>query len=146
MPDESLPLDPAVRERVNAIPLLKTLGIALKEIGESHAVMEVTIGDIHANNMGGAHGGLIATLADTVSFFPRPLLPSGLVCTTATLHVTYVRPAAIGDTLTASSELLHLGRRTANVTCRIVNGEGKLIAHSSATLMVLSPPDGKEHP
>ena len=144
MSHEPTGLDPALRQRVNAIPLLTTLGIELREVGERHAVMEVTVGDIHANYLGGAHGGLIATLADTVCFFPRPLLPSGLICTTTTLTMTYVRPAAIGETLTARSELLHLGRRTASVTCRIVNNDGKLIAHGSATLMVLSS-DGKEH-
>jgi len=144
MPDESLQLDPSVRERINSIPLLKTLGIELKEIGESHAVMALKVSDMHANYMGGAHGGLIATLADTASFFPRRLVPSGLVCTTTNLSVTYVRPAVIGETLIARSELLHLGRRMASVGCRIVNGEGKLVAHSSATLMVLSTPDGKE--
>lgn len=142
--DSSARLDPAVRERVNSIPLLKTLGIELQEIGESHAVMTLKVDEMHANYMGGAHGGLIATLADTVSFFPRLLVPSGIVCTTTSLNVTYVRPAVIGETLTARSELLHLGRRMASVECRIVNGEGKLIAHSSATLMVLSTPDEKE--
>lgn len=144
MIDESLQLDASLVERVNSISLLKTLAIRLREIGERHAVMEVTVGDIHANYLGGAHGGLLATLADTASFFPRPLLPSGLVCTTTNLSVTYVRPAGIGETLTARSELLHLGRRMASVACRIVNGDGKLIAHSSATLMVLSQAAGKD--
>jgi len=137
MIDTTVPLDPEIIARVNSIPLLQTLAIRLKEIGANHAVMEVTIGDMHTNYMGGAHGGLIATLADTVSFFPRPLVPSGMICTTTNLNITYVRPAAIGETLTARSELLHLGRRMASVTCRIVNGNGKLIAHSSATLMML---------
>jgi acyl-CoA thioesterase len=144
--DESVRLDADMMARVNTISLLRTLAIRLKEIGEGHAVMEVTVGEIHANYLGGAHGGLIATLADTVSFFPRPLLPSGLICTTTTLNVTYVRPAAIGETLTARAELLHLGRRTASVVCRIVNNEGKLVAHSSATLMVLGQREGKENP
>ncbi|HZV82376.1 MAG TPA: PaaI family thioesterase [Geobacteraceae bacterium] len=142
---ESLQFDAALMERVNSIPLLKTLAIRLKEVGENHATMEVAVTDIHANYLGGAHGGLIATLADTVSFFPRPLLPSGLICATTNLNVTYVRPAALGETLTARSELLHLGRRTASVTCRIVNGEGKLVAHSSATLMVLAQTDEREN-
>jgi acyl-CoA thioesterase len=129
-------------ESVNAamasrISLLKTLDIRLKEIGDSHAVMEVTVRDIHLNYLGGAHGGLIATLADTVSFFPRPLLPSRKACTTMNLNVTFVRPALPGDTLTARSELLHLGRRTASVTCAIHNQDGRLVAHSSATLMML---------
>jgi len=142
--DSSSRLTPALRERVNSIPLLKTLGIELREIGESHAVMALKVDDMHANYMGGAHGGVIATLADTASFFPRRLVPSGLVCTTTNLSVTYVRPAVVGETLIARSELLHLGRRMASVTCQIVNGEGKLVAHSSATLMVLSQADGKE--
>ncbi|GEM_PF-620991 len=143
---ESPQLDAATLERVNSVSLLKTLAISLKEIGESHAVMEVTVTDIHANYLGGAHGGLIATLADTVSFFPRHLLPSGLICTTTNLNVTYVRPAPLGETLTARSELLHLGRRTASVACRIVNGEGKLVAHSSATLMILGQADERGNP
>jgi acyl-CoA thioesterase len=137
-------IEPATIERANAIALLKTLNIQLKEIGASHAVMEVVVGAGHANYFGGAHGGLIATLADSVSFFPGPLLPSGRACTTTSLTVTYVRPALLGDTLTARSELVHLGRRLASVTCRITNQQGKLVAHSSATLLVLAEPGGSE--
>jgi len=84
---------PATLESGNAISMLRTLDIHLKEIGTSHAIMEVTVADSHRNYFGGAHGGLIATLIDTVSFFPRPLLPSGTPCTTTNLSVTYVRPA-----------------------------------------------------
>ena len=73
--------------------------------------MAVTVDDRHLNYLGGAHGGLLAALVDTVSFFPRPLLPSGTRCTTTSLNVSYTRPAAPGDHLTARSELLHLGRK-----------------------------------
>jgi acyl-CoA thioesterase len=130
-------LEPATLETANRIPLLQTLQIRLREIGERHAVMEVTVSDIHRNYFGGAHGGLLATLADTVSFFPRPLLPSGRACTTTNLNVTYVRPAALGDVLTARSELLHLGRRTASVRIEITNQHGKLVTHGTASLMIL---------
>jgi acyl-CoA thioesterase len=139
-------IEPATIERANAIALLRTLNIQLKEIGDSHAVMEAVVGIIHANYFGGAHGGLIATLADSVSFFPRPLLPSGRACTTTSLNVTYVRPASLGDTLTARSELVHLGRRLASVTCQITNQLGKLVAHSSATLMMLAAEPGGSEP
>lgn len=130
-------IEPATLDTGNAIPLLRTLDINLKEIGDSHAVMEVTVSDIHRNYFGGAHGGLIATLVDTVSFFPRPLLPSGRPCTTTNLNVTYARPAALGDILTARSDLLHLGRRMASLAIRVVNQDGKLVAHGTATLMFL---------
>ncbi|BCG49037.1 Thioesterase [Citrifermentans bremense] len=129
-------IDPATLESGSAISMLKTLNIQLKEIGVSHALMEVTVSDIHKNYLGGAHGGLIATLIDTVSFFPKPLLPSGKPCTTTNLSVNYLRPAAVGDQLTARAELLHLGRRMASVAVTVKNQHGKLVAHGTTTLMI----------
>jgi len=120
------------------IPFLKTLGVSLGEVAEQHAEMIVTIDDRHLNYMGTVHGGLISALVDTVCFFPRPLIPSGLKWTTVDLHVSYVRPAWKGDTLVARSELLHLGRRTARLSVKVVDQDRRLIALGDATLMVLS--------
>ena len=130
-------IEPATPESINNISLLQTLGIQLQEIGERHAVMCVTVDDRHCNYFGGAHGGLLATLVDTASFFPRPLLPSGVACTTTSLQVSYIRPAAVGDVLTARSELLHLGRRTASVRVEVTNQEDKLVVHGMVGLLVL---------
>jgi acyl-CoA thioesterase len=135
-------MEPATIASANAISMLRTLDIRLAEIGEQHAVMEVAVTEKHGNYYGGAHGGLIATLVDTVCFFPRPLLPSGLLVTTSTLNVNFVRPARPGDRLVARSELLHLGRRTASLSVTVVDGGGRLVAHGSATLMVLRDADG----
>jgi acyl-CoA thioesterase len=126
-------------EHGNRIPLLRTLGIRLTEVGERHAVMEVEVGDTHRNYYGGAHGGLIATLVDTVAFFPRPLIPSGTLLTTTGINVAYVRPAAVGDRLRARSELLHLGRRTASLSVKVTDGRDRLVAHGTVTLLVLPP-------
>jgi acyl-CoA thioesterase len=133
-------MQPATMERANAIPLLQTLGIRLVENGERYAVMEVTVADSHLNYFGGAHGGLIATLVDTACFLPLPLLPAGRLVTTSSLNVNYIRPAVVGDRLTARADLLHLGRRTASLTVRVTDGEGRLVAHGSATLLVLQEP------
>ena len=130
-------IDPATIESCNNMSLLKTLNIRLVEIDDSYAVMEVLVSNIHQNYFGGAHGGLIATLMDTVSFFPRPLLPSGVRCTTVNLNVNYIRPAAVGDLLTARSTIVHLGKKTASLTVKIVNQAGKLVAHGTTTLMLL---------
>ncbi|MCP3178069.1 MAG: PaaI family thioesterase [Desulfuromonadales bacterium] len=127
----------ATIESINAIPLLKTLGIVAEEIGERHAVMRVTVDERHLNYYGGAHGGLIATLVDTVCFFPAPLLPAGLAVTTSNLNVNYLRAVQPGETLVARSEIVHLGRRT--VSLRVaVHSEQRLIAQGMATLIVLT--------
>ena len=132
-------IEPATPESINTIPLLQTLGIQLLEVGERHAVMCVTVDDRHRNYFGNAHGGLLATLVDTASFFPRPLLPSGVTCTTTSLQVSYIRPASVGDVLTARSELLHLGRRTASIRVEVTNQKGKLVVHGTVGLLVQEP-------
>ena len=130
-------MQPATLESANAIDLLRTLGIHLIEIGDNHAVMDVTVDDRHRNYLGGVHGGLLAALIDTACFFPRPLLPSGQAATTVDLNVSYVRAAAVGDHLNARSELLHLGRRTASLAVRVTDQQGRLVAHGTATLLLL---------
>ncbi len=119
------------------VPFLRTLGVRVTESGDRHAVVEVDVGEAHANYRGGAHGGLVATLVDTVCFFPKPFLPSGVPVTTASLAVHYVRPATVGDHLTARCEVVHLGRRTASVTVRVTRGDGALVAHGTVGLMIL---------
>ena len=131
-------MQPATLESANAIALLRTLGIRLVEIAPRHAVMEVAVDERHLNYLGGVHGGLLAALADTVCFFPQPLLPSAQAATTVNLNVSYVRSAAVGDRLQARAELLHLGRRTASLAVRIADQHGRLVAHGTATLLLLA--------
>ncbi|MHB8707308.1 MAG: PaaI family thioesterase [Desulfuromonadales bacterium] len=131
-------MQPATLESANTISLLATLGIRLAEIGDRHALMEVLVDDRHRNYLGGVHGGLIATLVDTVCFFPKPLLPSGQAATTLDLNVSYVRAASVGDRLVARAELLHLGRRTASLAVRITDQQERLVAHGTTTLLLIS--------
>ncbi len=131
-------IEPATMDSANAMSMLRTLNINLLEIGATHALMEVTVDELHRNYLGGAHGGLVATLVDSVSFFSQPLLPSGKICTTTNLNVTYVRPSAVGDVLTARSELIHLGRKMASISVTVKNQKDKLVAHGTVTLMVSS--------
>jgi acyl-CoA thioesterase len=135
-----MPFPPATLESGSRIPFLQTLGIAPVEIGERHAVMRVAVDERHRNYFGGVHGGLLATLVDTVSFFPRPFLPSGREVATTSLNVSFVRAAKVGDTLTARSEVAHLGRRTASLTIRITDQADRLVAHGTASLMFLDMP------
>lgn len=133
-------MKPATLATGNRIALLQTLDIQLKEIAPTHAIMEVTVAPKHLNYLGGAHGGLIATLVDTVCFFPGPLLPAGRMVTTSNLNIHFLRPAALGDHLCARADLLHLGRRTVSLRIAVENQKGQLIAHGTATLQVLAEP------
>jgi len=126
-------------DKINGIPLLVTLGIGCSAIGSDYCRMEVTVDERHRNFYGGAHGGLLATLVDTVCFFAEPLLPSGRLLTTSQLNVTYLRPAAVGDHLVAESKILHLGRRTVHVDVTVRNQHGDLVVHGTGSLLDVSP-------
>lgn len=120
-----------------SVPMLQTLDIKLVESGDNFAVMEVTVAEKHANYFGGAHGGLLATLADTACFFSRPLIPAGKTVTTVNLNLNYMRPAKLGDRLRSRAELVRLGRQTANLDIRISNESGKELVQGTAVLMIL---------
>ena len=86
----------------------------------------------------GANGFLGSVWCCSVCFFPKPLITSGLKLTTVDLHVSYIRAARKGDTLTARAELLHLGSRTARLSVRVTDQDHNLVAQGAATLMVLA--------
>lgn len=126
-------------EKINTMPLLVTLAIHCTAIGSDFCRMEVTVDDRHRNFYGGAHGGLLATLVDTVCFFAEPLLPAGRLLTTSQLSVSYLRPAAVGDHLIAESKILHLGRRTVHVDVVVHNQHGALVVHGTGSLLDVAP-------
>lgn len=61
-------MKPVTIEQANQIGMLQTLGIRLTDVGDDYAVMEVIVDERHSNYFGGVHGGLLATLVDTVAF------------------------------------------------------------------------------
>jgi uncharacterized protein (TIGR00369 family) len=95
----------------------------------------------HYNPIGMVHGGVAATLLDTVMGCAlHSLLPQGVGYTTLDINVRYVRPITVGTgNVLATGRVLHRGRRTATAEGRIVSaGDGKLLAHGTSTLLVQS--------
>ena len=77
-----------------------------------HLILEVRAG--HLRTLGIAHGGVIATLLDSVmGMDAQRSSPPDHYVVTAQLNVHFIRPAFEGETLVASSEVRHSGRKTA---------------------------------
>jgi uncharacterized protein (TIGR00369 family) len=89
------------------------------------------------NPMGTVHGGIAATLLDTVmGCAVQTVLDEGEGYTTTDLHVHYVRAVAPGATLTATGTVLHRGRRLATAEGRLTDERGRLVAHGTTSCMV----------
>ena len=93
------------------------------------------------NPIGSVHGGALATLIDSAaSCAVHSVLDAGVAYATTDLHVTYVRAFGAGaGRATCTGELLHAGRRLATATARVLDDEGRLLAHGTVTCAVLAP-------
>ena len=87
----------------------RALGMELVEAGDGSATVRMTVRDDMVNGHRLAHGGLVATLAD--SAFAVACNSHGVVTVAAGFDVTFLRPARLGDVLTATAvERVRLGR------------------------------------
>ena len=93
------------------------------------------------NPMGGVHGGIAATLLDTVmGCAVHTVLEPGETYTTTDLHVHYVRGVNPGSTITATGTVVHRGRRLATAEGRVLDERGRLVAHGTTSCMLFSAP------
>ncbi len=102
------------------------LGMALQAVGPGTARMAMTVRDTMVNGHGLCHGGFIFTLAD--SAFAFACNSRNAKCVAAGGTINFLRPARLGDTLTATAEERHLAGRSGLYDIRVTNQTGEVIA------------------
>jgi uncharacterized protein (TIGR00369 family) len=120
-------------------PIAVTLRFAVVEVDEGRAVFEGEPGEEHYNPIGVVHGGYAATLLDSaLGCAVHTTLAAGTAYTTLSLETKFVRPIT-RDTgiVRAEAKVLHRGRRQATAEARLTDRDGKLLAHGTATCMIL---------
>ena len=130
------------KERPTDIPSIgRLLGMRFDEVEQGKVVVSLDTRPDFSNPLGTVHGGIAATLLDSVmACAVHTTLPAGVAYTTLELKINYIRAAKITDqTLTATGSVIHVGRRAATAEGRIVDDEGKLVAHGTTTCMILQP-------
>src|SRR4051812_20047318 len=76
--------------------------------------LELSVGPRHLRSLGIAHGGLLASVLDSVmGMAAGSLCPADHYVVTVQLNVQFIRPAREGETLVATAEVMHSGRQTA---------------------------------
>jgi uncharacterized protein (TIGR00369 family) len=125
-------------------PIMATLGFELVDAEECRAVFECEPGEHLYNPIGSVHGGFAATLLDSATGCAvQTTLAPGVGYTTLDLHVTYVR-AITRDTgrIRAEGRVLHAGRRVATAEGRLIDSGDRLLAHATASCVILQPEPG----
>jgi len=117
----------------------RLLGMRFDEVEHGRVVVSLSTRPDFANPMGTVHGGIAATMLDSVmGCAVHTTLPAGVGYTTLELKVNYIRTARTdGRTLTAEGTVIHAGRRTATAEGKVLDEQGKLIAHGTTTCLVI---------
>jgi len=129
------PAHPDAQER---IPFHALLGMWPREVSGGNARVELKVEPHHLRAGTILHGGVFAALLDSAQgMAAASTAPPGHDVVTAQLGMHFLRPAVVGDTLSATAEVQHAGRRTAVTRGEVRNAEGTLLATGTATLLYL---------
>ncbi|WP_369253294.1 PaaI family thioesterase [Geodermatophilus amargosae] len=112
------------------------LGVTVEDTGDGEATLGFEVRDEHLNPAGTLHGGVVATLVDTVmGQAVRTTTGDGEVPATSQLTVTYLRPGRPGR-LEVRGRVRTRGEHL--TICEAdVEQDGKGIAHAVATFAIL---------
>lgn len=126
---------------VPAPPIADVFGFEIREIGDGTVTFAYTPSLEHYNGIGLVHGGVAATLLDTVmGCAVQTLLPKETTVSTLDINVRYVRPITTRTGLVfARGTTVHRGRRTATAEGQIVEATtGRVLATATTTLLIQS--------
>lgn len=93
-----------------ADPASRALGMELVDLGPGSAVVAMTVRDDMVNGWGIAHGGLVATLAD--SAFALACNSRGRMTVASGFDVTFLEAGRLGDRLVATAREVALRGRS----------------------------------
>jgi uncharacterized protein (TIGR00369 family) len=127
-----------IKQLVGESPFPSLLSLELTDIGTGFAVIETSIQSKHMQLMGAVHGGVLASLVDTVTYWsvyygiedPQAWL------TTVDLKVNYLAPVDSGK-LIARGRQIKVGKKLCYASAEVHSDKGAIIAHGSSTLFIL---------
>ena len=96
----------------------------------------------HYNPIGSVHGGYAAILLDSaMGLAVHSALPAGSGYTTLEFKISFIRGMTKDSgTVRTEGKVLNVGRRAATAEARIIDAQGKLLAHATTTCLVFEIP------
>lgn len=134
------PTDKRVQVPPNCDLTLGMICIDKSEPGRS--VWEMVADEKFSNPVGIVQGGFVAAFADSAMGAASVTFAKDrkVFSANAEMKISFLKPAKIGSTLTATAYVISGGNRAAFVECDVTDDDGRLVAKASSTYM-LTPRD-----
>jgi uncharacterized protein (TIGR00369 family) len=128
-----------------APPIARLFGLEIRDVEPGMVVFVCEPDESAYNPIGVVHGGLVCTLADTVTACAvHTTLDIGVAYTSVDLNVSYLRPVTSDSgLLVATGQVTKPGRRVAFARAEIVDGAGKIVATATSSCLVMDRPSGR---
>jgi uncharacterized protein (TIGR00369 family) len=121
-------------------PIADTLDFRIAEVERGRVVFECEPAEFHYNPIGVVHAGLAMTLLDSAmgcAFVST--IEAGVAWTTLELKANFTRALTMDTgTVRCTGTVVHPGRTVATTEARIEDAQGRLCAHGTSTILVLS--------
>ena len=105
-------------------------GLLLKKVSDELYEFNVTVRDIHLNTGKIAHGGFLASIADTGMGTAAHRVADDKRCVTINLDIKFISAAKIGENLTGTVKILKKTKTLIFINCEIKNNSGIVILAS----------------
>lgn len=124
--------------RFPAPPISKALGFSMSLVEPGRVMFDYEAKFDHYNPLGSVHGGVAATLLDSVmGCCIHTTLKPGFGFTTLEIKINYVRAMTDKTGLThAEGKVINVGSRIATAEGRLTDAAGKLLAHGTTTCLI----------
>lgn len=130
-----------VREGVLEHPFHKACELALIHAEQGRAEVSFKVNDFTVNPQGALHGGIIYALIDVACFFAVvPTLAPDQHPVSIETHVSILRAATLGETITITAWIDRVGRTLAAMRAEVFANNGtqkRLIATGNVTKSIL---------
>src|SRR5210317_728989 len=111
-------------------------GLSLKRVNSSNYEFNVEVKDYHLNSGKFAHGGFLATIADTGMGTAAHQIAENKRCVTINLDIKYIAPAQNGESLLGKVKILKKTKSLIFMNCEITNKK-ELIASASGIWKII---------
>src|SRR5688572_3197801 len=142
MSDDGRTFNPQYRDRLFALidgaPFVRHMGMRITDLASGRATFEMPPAEFRLQPFGVVHGGNIATLIDSATFWACYLAmdsdDDGLA--SVDLKLNYLAPARV-EVLRSTGTLIKAGKTLFYAEADVRTGDGRLVAHGTSTLMRL---------
>ncbi len=135
--DGSLPAG-ATTEMRYPTAISNTLGFRITEIDAGYAKVQLDANaEIHGNQQGTVHGGMLCELADAaIGTAHSTAILEGETFASIDLKISFFRPVW-KSVLTATAKQIQHGKTVTHYQCEITRDDGKAVALAMSTVMTL---------